>query len=206
MLYIISNDIQTGKTRWLEGVVDRLSADGVRVDGVIAPGVWIEHDAGENEPSVTFEKVGITNVLLPQGECILFARRKDLAVADGSYEKCSQSAAMGMGWAIDETAIAQVNRHLCTLKSNGSDPSVEPGLLVIDELGRIELERGGGLTAGIEIIENGATAAHPHALIVIRSRLLDIALDRFADAPWGGVRVIAPDEDGERDVRGAFGL
>ncbi|MGI6220390.1 MAG: nucleoside-triphosphatase [Coriobacteriales bacterium] len=197
MLFLLSSDIGTGKTRWLEHVVERIAADGVRVDGVLAPGVWLEHrDSGEAE--VEREKIAIENVLLPQGERILFARRRDLAERDGEYDTSSQAAAANIGWAIDETAFTQVNAHLLAL---GNDESSEPGLLVIDEIGRIELERGGGLTAALEVVERGATPAHPHALAVVRSRLLDIALERFAAASWGGMLPIAPDESGEQLLR-----
>ena len=203
MLFVLTGDIQTGKTRWLEKVVERLVANGVRVDGVLAPGVWVEHPAVDGSASSTFEKLGIDNVLLPQNERIPFARRRDLAELEGTYDEGSQSAAMQMMWTIDDAAIAQVNSHFYALANSVSE---EPGLLVVDELGRLELECGKGLSAALDLLDRGASQAHSHALIVVRAGLLDTALNRFATTPWGGIQPIAPDEAGEQAIRSAFAL
>ena len=74
MLFILTGDIQIGKTRWLESTCRKLAADGIPCAGVVAPGVWVpsEHDDANG-----FEKLGIDNLLLPQGERITFARRRD---------------------------------------------------------------------------------------------------------------------------------
>ena len=74
MLFLLTGDVQIGKTRWLERLAAELSGDGVQVAGVLAPGVWRVREphevpgerglAGEGR----FEKLGIDNVLLPGGE------------------------------------------------------------------------------------------------------------------------------------------
>ena len=71
MLFLLTGDVQIGKTRWLERLAAELSGDGVQVAGVLAPGVWRVREphevpgerglAGEGR----FEKLGIDNVLLP---------------------------------------------------------------------------------------------------------------------------------------------
>ena len=66
------------------------------------------------------------------------------------------------------------------------------GILVIDELGRLELLHGGGLTNALALVERGATPALPHALIVVREQLLEQAKERFAYAPWGGMTSVFP--------------
>ena len=38
MLFILTGDVQSGKTRWLERLVAELAADGVESRGVLAPG------------------------------------------------------------------------------------------------------------------------------------------------------------------------
>ena len=40
MLFLLTGDVQIGKTRWLERLAAELSGDGVQVAGVLAPGVW----------------------------------------------------------------------------------------------------------------------------------------------------------------------
>lgn len=62
-----------------------LQAAGTCVAGVVAPGQWVPRPEGQPDGkhgfdgAGRFEKLGIDNVLLPQGERIGFARRRDLA-------------------------------------------------------------------------------------------------------------------------------
>ena len=84
MLFLLTGDVQIGKTRWLERLAAELAGDGVPVAGVLAPGVWRVREphevpgerglAGEGR----FEKLGIDNVLLPGGERVPFARERRL--------------------------------------------------------------------------------------------------------------------------------
>ena len=117
MLFLLTGDVQIGKTRWLERLAAELAGDGVPVAGVLAPGVWRVREphevpgerglAGEGR----FEKLGIDNVLLPGGERVPFARRRDLALAEGSFDPTSQSASAQLAWEIADEAIARVNAH-----------------------------------------------------------------------------------------------
>ena len=194
MLYVLTGGIQTGKTRWLQDTMAALEAAGISPHGVIAPGEWVEH---HENGTVTYEKTGIDNELLPQHELIPFARRtSDLDDAEGRTT-CSQAHKAKLGWAIDDLAVARVNEHLAWVanateveRANaGTSPK---GMLVIDELGRLELLHGGGLTNALALVQRGATPTLPHALIVVREQLLDQAKERFADAPWGGMTPIFP--------------
>ena len=65
MLFILTGDIQIGKTRWLKSTCRKLAADGIPCAGVVAPGVWVPSEHGDANG---FEKLGIDNVLLPGGE------------------------------------------------------------------------------------------------------------------------------------------
>lgn len=203
MLFVLTGKVQIGKTRWLEETLGGLAAEGVPAYGVTAPGVWVSSD-GPCADANGFEKLGIDQVLHPQGERIGFARRRDLAQADGSYDAASQSARAQMAWAIDEERLAQVNAHLATLGRDVADAAT-PGLLVVDELGRLELEREGGLTEALSLLARGPRPAWPHALAVARECLVDRAIERFAGS-WGGALPIGPDDSARQAIFGAFGL
>ena len=212
MLFILTGDRQTGKTRWLQSLLADLSAAGVEVCGVVAPGQWLDRGEGT---SARFEKLGIDNVLLPEGERIAFARRQDLAAG----EACSQAQAAQLGWAIADTAIDQVNAHFCGLCGKAKDCALpddlrqqlgieavapqHPGLLVIDELGPLELLKGGGLTSAVDVLAQGPTSLCAHALVVIRESLLDVATERFGVC-WGGVRVVRATDEAAQAVKELF--
>ena len=246
MLFLLTGDVQIGKTRWLGALADELAGEGVAVAGVLAPGVWRErapHEASGERGLAgegRFEKLGIDNVLLPAGERVAFARRRDLALAEGSFDPTSQSAAAQLAWEISDDAIARVNAHFDALArgdairthpenpENPADPArmfhvkhsfaqtdvsretseageTRAGLLVVDELGRLELMRDGGLTAATALLERGPASGFLHALAVVRDWLCPCAEERFA-AAWGGAEVLAPDERARALVRAACGL
>lgn len=178
MLFILTGDIRTGKTTWLEACVRELEAAGDPVYGVLAPGVWRNGD-----------KVGIENVLLPSHERVLLATPAE----DG----CST----GLGWEFNAEALARVNAHLAEL-ATASDEA-QPGLLVIDEVGPLELRRGGGLTAAFELLDAGPTPAWPHALVVVRATLAKEVATRLQPV-WGRCAPILPEESGCRMLREAL--
>lgn len=269
MLFLLTGDVQIGKTRWLERLAEELAGEGAAVAGVLAPGVWRErkpHEAagkrglsGEGR----FEKLGIHAVLLPQGDRIPFALRRDLALAEGSFDPASQSAAAHLGWEISDEAIARINAHFDRIAAEEAPPAkkaadpaaLEPrqagsekpapdradpmsgmfhvkhpfvqtsvpctgsgaeeggagfacsagGLLVVDELGRLELVRGAGLTSAVALLDAGPTRRFPHALAVVRAGLCGLAEARFSTV-WGGTRALAPDDAARAVVRAACGL
>lgn len=177
MLFILTGDIRTGKTTWLEARVRELEAAGVPVRGVLAPGVWRDG-----------EKAGIENALLPSRERVLLAT----PAKDG----CST----GLGWDFDAAALARVNAHLSRLAAKTGENDVRPGLLAIDEVGPLELRRGGGLTAALELLDAGPTPAWPNVLVVVRSALAEEAAVRLRPA-WGSVELICPNDAGGRRMR-----
>lgn len=189
MLYLLTGQVQTGKTRWLQGLVSAYEARGVAVDGVLAPGVWREVTARDGAAS--FEKLGIDNILLPEHETIPFASRRDLAVLDGIIDAESQSARARLHWEISRDALARVNAHFEQL-TREAHVKTAASLLVVDELGRLELLRGEGLACALALLELGPTPAYPDAIVVVRETLLPQAHE-LLDGPWNGdVREIAP--------------
>ena len=258
MLFLLTGDVQIGKTRWLESLCASLQAAGTCVAGVVAPGQWVPRPEGQPggkhgfDGAGRFEKLGIDNVLLPQGERIGFARRRDLATEGKAFAEGAQAKAAKLGWAISDAAIAQVNAHFAALAKQagitpadsgasspvaagiaaeasslaqaGTDPSaVAPAaakavgggtatdktatakagagetqlaphaMLVVDELGRLELLRGCGLTNALAILDAGPTPQFPHAIAVVRETLLEEACRRF-EQRWGEPIAIGPDD------------
>lgn len=225
MLFFLTGEVQIGKTRWLESLVTELADYGVSCVGVLAPGQWVPSE-GEHADANGFEKLGIDNVLLPSGERIPFARRGDLARADGTFDEESQAAKAELAWYIDDAAIDRVNAHFDELAVRASvavptdakshsgrsaegaeskDPSRAPGLLIVDELGRLEIWRGGGLTSAMALLAQGPTAAFPHALAVVRDYLLDDAEALLAEA-WPDHCRIKPNDGAREAILAAFGL
>lgn len=199
MLFLLTGEVQIGKTRWLESLVTELADRGVPCAGVLAPGQWVPSE-GEHADANGFEKLGIDNVLLPSGERIPFARRGDLARADGTFDEESQAAKAELAWHIDDAAIDRVNAHFNEIATHASVAA--PGLLIVDELGRLEIWRGGGLTSAMALLAQGPTAAFPHALAVVRDYLLDDAEALFAEA-WPDRCRISPDDAGRAVILSA---
>lgn len=203
MLFLLTGDIQIGKTRWLQRLVDDLASAGVLCYGVIAPGVWIASE-GEQADRNGFEKTGIDNVLLPQGERVPFAQRLDLAKETGNFRAESQAGRIGLGWHISDEAIAAVNAHLAQMSRQRANEA-EKGLLVIDEIGRLELFAEGGLTEAMALLAQGPTGPFDDALVVARDTLVDEVDQRFSSA-WGGSCRIAPDDASRSLIEGRLGI
>lgn len=200
MLFLLTGEVQIGKTRWLESLVTELADRGVPCAGVLAPGRWVPSE-GEHADENGYEKLGIDNVLLPSGERIPFARRGDLARADGTFDEESQAAKAELAWYIDDAAIDRVNAHFNEIATHAS--AAAPGLLIVDELGRLEIWRGGGLTSAMALLAQGPTTAFPHALVVVRDYLLDDAEALFAEA-WPDRCRIKPNDAAREAILAAL--
>lgn len=216
MLFLLTGDVQIGKTRWLGALADELLGAGVDVAGVVAPGVWRERSADEPDGQGglsgrgRFEKLGIDNVLLPGGDHVPFARRRDLALAAGELDENSQAGRAKLGWAISDAAIARVDAHFARISEQlgAAGASASPactGLLVVDELGQLELNRGEGLVHAVSLLDGGPSERFGCAIVVVRDWLEPRARERFAPV-WGEVRDIGPDDASKAAVLSALGL
>lgn len=189
MLFTLTGNVQIGKSRWLERLADDLSHLGVTCYGVIAPDIWIESNANAANDQ-GYEKLGINNLLLPENVTVPFAQRADIARANGTYADLSQAGRAGLGWHIDDTAIARVNEHLSSIEKRAEDDRRRK-LLVIDELGRLELDHESGLIEAMRLLRNGPCAGMEDTLVVVREALADRVEFLFAET-WGGFLRIAP--------------
>ena len=205
MLFILTGTIQTGKTRWLQQLIADLERHGVTPCGVVAPGTWIEHRLADG--SIDYEKTGIDNELLPTHERISFARRADLATREGTFDAHSQSAQLKLAWSIEDAAIDAVNSHFGRLRDEARQPDPDArrllsnrNLLIVDELGRLELSADKGLIRAMELLDDGRGDAFDHALIVVRKQLAECAFNRFSHVDWGGMKAIAPTDEDKSEV------
>lgn len=216
MLFVLTGDVQIGKSRWLDKAVDRLHDLGIESYGVISAGIWVESDSQRSNDE-GFEKLGIESILLPERERFLFAQRSDLAKENGSYVQSSQAGRIGLGWHIDDAAIERVNAHFVQAREIymdkatmgdefDEDPQIESEpkrLLIVDELGRLELEKDMGFTDALALLKEGSSDIFRHALIVVRSELVDIAIDRFSEA-WGGAMKLAPNDQAIESIASQY--
>lgn len=184
MLFILTGEFEIGKTRWLEAELAYLRANGVPAAGVIAPGIWERTPDG-------FEKQGIDNVLLPEGRRIRFALRRDLS-SEGVVEAAHANETC-FKWRIEEDAVNQVNDLFRVLIAKREEAVAFPSLLVVDELGPLELVRGAGLTQALSLLDMGPSQAYPHALIIVRPALVECACKRFTSA-WGEPVMLQSDD------------
>lgn len=206
MLFVLSGSIQIGKSRWLERLTVELDEAGIVCVGVLAPGVWVESSSGRADAR-GFEKLGIDSVLLPQRTRVRFADRIDLAQQAGTYDAQSQAGRAALGWHISDAAIDEVNAHLASLRSLCADDPASRCLLIVDELGRLELEHDAGLVEAVRLLEEGSRGGTWDALVVARDAFAAVAVERFG-AAWGGVTMLEPSERSrkllvEHLVRGA---
>lgn len=147
---ILTGEIGAGKTTFCSHIANMGRRDGLRVRGVISPGVFEEG-----------QKVGITAVNLKndQARPLAYLRKEETT---GPKTK---------RWAFVEETIQWGNQVLAR--------AAPCDMLVVDELGPIEFERGEGWVQGLRVIDGGAFQA---AIIVIRPHLLDQASARWPTA------------------------
>jgi nucleoside-triphosphatase THEP1 len=151
-LILVTGPIGSGKTRWCLALADYASILGIHVGGLVSPAVF-EGDL----------KIGIDLLDLGSG-----AQRR-LAVRRGG----SSNGQITEDWHVDDETLNWGN---AILAHSGACQ-----LFILDELGPLELERGVGLTNGIELI---AARRYRLACVVVRPTLLEIAQALW---PWGEV-------------------
>ena len=223
MLFILSGNIQSGKSRWLEQTAHELEDAGVALYGVLAPGIWAECGPGNARNTGAggggaWDKRGIYNILLPGWERLVFARRDEDYVPPERFEnpgawmpKPGEDPGKPGLWVFDDSVMERVNAHFArAARSQGRFSSAEsaagdapsspqrPRLLIVDEIGQFELFLGRGLTNAMALLDSGASGIIPHALVVVRSELLDAGLERLSPVAegWGGLEIIGANEDG----------
>lgn len=151
-LHIITGDRGAGKSTFCQHLVELAGAAGWQPGGLLSPAVV----AGG-------QKTGIAAVDLRSGERRLLAVRRE---SDQSTAELQTNR-----WRFDPAVMAWGNEVLQT--------AVPCDLLVVDELGPLELERGEGWLAGLAALDSGRYRA---GVVVIRPELLAIARQSWPDA------------------------
>lgn len=146
LVALVSGAIGAGKTTACQKVVGAARARGYTCGGLLTPAL-IEEGC----------KVGILGVDLTSGECRVLARKdRDLG---GPCVGCYHFTADAFAWA---------NAVIASAVEAGCD------LLVVDEIGPLELIQGGGLAPALDLL-----SAVPRALIVVRLSLVNTLRDRL---------------------------
>ena len=143
-----------------------------------------------------------------------FARRDDLARAEGAFDANAQSAKAMLRWHISDEAIRKVNAHFDALIEAAKEPQTvdmsecscihadsAKRMLIVDELGRLELLRDEGLTSAMELLKHGPEERYECALLVARGMfdLPHLAETRFA-AAWGSSKRISPTDEAHNEI------
>ncbi|MFO7681788.1 MAG: nucleoside-triphosphatase [Chloroflexota bacterium] len=154
-LFLITGDSGVGKTTWCRELVESARSNGCRVVGLLSPPVV-----------ANARKVAIDLVDLATGERRQLARLRQSEASPGSVSTGE--------WLFDAAVLAWGNEVLRRITA--------VDLLIIDELGPLEFEKGHGLQTAFPLIE----AEHYQlAMVVIRPSLLAQTQQR-----WPGAQVI----------------
>ncbi len=154
----------SGKTTACRALVsDTVSRAGV-VAGIVCPARFRDG-----------VKVGIDAVDVASGARRRLATRLD--GADAYHAAAGGDLILG-SWSFDREALAWADDVLAA-----SSPACD--LLVIDELGPLELLRGEGLTSALDLVDAAAAGL---VVAVVRPELVDVALER-----WPLARTVTPD-------------
>jgi nucleoside-triphosphatase len=158
-LVILTGQRGSGKTALCSLLVDKGRKAGWQVKGLMTPAVF------EAE-----QKTAIDALDLHSRQRRLLARVRQ----DGD------TGIQTMSWTFDPQALEWGSRVL--------RESVPCDLLVVDELGPLELLRSQGWTAGLDVLDNGE---YKLGVVVIRSELLEIARRRWPHA--SEIIVVSPE-------------
>ena len=148
-ILVISGPRDIGKTIFCEQIIDIYKSEKVEIKGVISPGIFLNN-----------QKSSISIVDIESRESKIFATKNPSWYPNFSVKK----------WIFIEDSIVWANRKLTH--------AVPTDLLIIDELGYLELLDRKGLTNGILAVDSGK---YKVALIVIRPELIQAAQARWPD-------------------------
>jgi nucleoside-triphosphatase THEP1 len=151
-LFVLTGGRQGGKTRFCLELASQASVQGLQVAGLVSPAVFEGR-----------EKIGIDLLDLATREKRRLALRRQPPATDPDARR----------WQLDESVLQWGNAVLTAIGACH--------LLILDELGPLELLDGRGLSQGLELI---GARRYSVACLVIRPSLLTAALELW---PWAEV-------------------
>jgi nucleoside-triphosphatase THEP1 len=113
----------------------------------------------------------------------------DAAAAAGAVAAAGAAVDQPAAAASEATAAAVAPGQPVTSTKIADD---QQGLLVIDELGRLELMHGCGFSSAVRLLKQGPTHLYADALVVVRDTLAELVEQRFA-SHWGTVKWLSPE-------------
>ena len=149
-IWIITGPCQVGKTRFCSHLIQQAQTQELRLAGLICPPCY---DA-QQKTAITIEN-------------LMTQEHRKLAILRTSETQ----GLLTERWAFDEEALAWGNQVLA--KTGGCD------LLLVDELGPLEFNRGQGWQNGLLAIDYGE---YKIAVVVIRPVLVGTAVKRWPHA------------------------
>jgi nucleoside-triphosphatase THEP1 len=153
-LLIVTGEMGAGKTTWVRHFIDYARTQHAEVRGLFSPAIF--------ENGV---KTGIGLVNLATGEQRQLARQRTDAPDNTAQivTKC---------WQFDPDVLAWGDAVLRAI--------IHTNILVIDEIGPLELERGAGWQSALALLD--ADQQYSTACVVIRPNLVTTALSRWPHA------------------------
>jgi len=155
VIILLTGERGIGKTTVCQRVVELVTAGGGRVAGILTPVC----------PNTAGEKVAIDLVDLYTGQ------RRVLARADGAEKLVGPRWGR---WQFDAAALSWGNAVLARAVNAEAD------LLVVDEIGPLELECGQGFVPVLADLRAGRIK---QALVVVRPEYLSVLRERLAPSP-----------------------
>lgn len=148
--WIITGPCQVGKTRFCSHLIQQAQSQDLQIAGLICPPVYI----GQQKTTITIE-----NLKTQQNRNLATARTSET------------QGLLTERWVFDEDVLAWGNQVLA--ETEGCD------LLLVDELGPLEFNRGLGWQNGLHAIDKGE---YQIAVVVIRPALVETAVKRWPQA------------------------
>jgi len=162
---VVTGPIGIGKTTVCRRVIRSAQASGYTVRGILTPALYDERG----------EKIGIAICDVATGAARVLAR----------VTEDVQRRTVGM-YAFDQGALEWGRRILENAPREGCD------LLAVDEVGPLELHRGGGFAVALDLVRENAV---PRSLVIVREALLEAYQQRLGSVLITAFHVTAANRD-----------
>jgi len=185
---VLSGRVRIGKTTVCQAVIDQAQKRGYCVAGILTPALLDRHgkrDGIEVVDLSTGERRRLARVVARSAESVSLPLQPQPNLSSGSalaqppqgaaaLEYGSQGFHMG-DYQFDATALQWGQDALARSIATGCD------LLVMDEIGRLELEYNAGFGQVLEALQTGVVF---RSLLVVRTELLDKLRHRLPELPF----------------------